>query len=172
MIERSLERLLFASRWVLAPFYVGLALSLLLLLVKFVQELVHLFFSVAQLKDTDLIAGTLALIDLALLGNLIVIVIFAGYENFISKFDASIGKDRPDWMGKVDFGGLKLKLLASIVAISAIQLLKAFMNVGTLSDRDLMWLTIIHVVFVVSSLILAFSDRVAEGDHGPPAAAD
>ncbi|HVV93051.1 MAG TPA: TIGR00645 family protein [Hyphomicrobiales bacterium] len=166
MIERALERLLFASRWVLAPFFLGLAIGLVVLLVKFVQELVHLVESVLVVRDTDLIAGVLALIDLALLGSLVLVVIFAGYENFVSKFHPSIGmEDRPSWMGTIDFGGLKLKLLASIVAISAIQLLKSFMNVDSFSDRDLFWMTAIHVVFVISSVLLALSDRLSEHSH-------
>ncbi len=160
MIERPLERILFASRWAMAPFYLGLALSLLVLLVKFLQELAHFVGGVLTATEADVILGILTLIDLSLAGNLLLIVMFSGYENFVSKFDHAADQERPDWMGKVDFGGLKIKLLASIVAISAIHLLKAFMDVGTMSDRDLMWLTIIHVVFVGSGVVLALADRL------------
>jgi uncharacterized protein (TIGR00645 family) len=169
--EDVLEQLLFASRWILAPFYLGLAVSLLVLLVKFVAELGHLVVHAFGSSETEVILGVLALVDLSLTASLIVIVIFSGYENFVSKIDHSGHVDWPEWMGTIDFTALKLKLLSSIVAISAIQLLKSFMEVKTLSDREIMWLVIIHVVFVVSSVLLALSDRIAahNGGHAGPA---
>ena len=112
-----------------------------------------------------MILGILALVDLALTGSLLVIVIFSGYENFVSKIDHGSHRDWPDWMGTIDFTALKLKLLSSIVAISAIQLLKRFMSVTDASDRDLFWLVVIHVVFVVSSVLLALSDRLSGTSH-------
>ena len=121
----------------------------------------HFVVGVMDARDTDIILGILTLIDLSLAGNLLLIVIFSGYENFISKIDHVDEAHRPDWMGNVDFGGLKLKLLASIVAISAIHLLKAFMDVSKYSDRDLMWLTIVHAVFVGSGVLLAWSDKLS-----------
>lgn len=165
MIERALERFLFASRWLLAPFYVGLVIALVVLLGKATQELVHFVLNAFSSSESDIILGVLTLIDLTFTGSLIVIVVFSGYENFVSKIDIAQHEDWPDWMGKIDFTGLKLKLLSSIVAISAIQLLKAFMNVRNTSDRDLSWLVGIHVVFVMSGLLLAISDRVTEGGH-------
>ena len=155
-------KILFASRWLLAPFFLGLAVGVGILLIKFMQELFHL----AQIAVT----GTevrchprhyLTLVDLALTGSLLLIVIFSGYENFVSKIDHTWHRDWPEWMGAIDFTALKIKLLGSIVAISAIQLLKQFMAVRTASDRELMWYVIIHVVFVVSSVLLALSDRIA-----------
>lgn len=166
-IENALENILFSSRWILAPFYLGLALSLIVLLIKFLAELLHIAAHAFTATESEVILGVLALVDLALTGSLIIIVIFSGYENFVSRIDHGDHKDWPEWMGKIDFSGLKLKLLSSIVAISAIQLLKQFMTVGKVSDRDLMWLVIIHVVFVVSSVFLALSDRLSgHGDHG------
>jgi uncharacterized protein (TIGR00645 family) len=116
--------------------------------------------------EAEVILGVLALVDLTLTGSLIVIVIFSGYENFVSRIDPGDTEDWPEWMGKIDFAGLKLKLLSSIVAISAIQVLKAFMNIKNVSDRDLTWLVAIHLVFVVSGLIMALTDRFAEPAHG------
>jgi uncharacterized protein (TIGR00645 family) len=165
MIEKVLERFLFASRWLLAPFYVGLVLGLAGLLIKTMIELVHFLPMVFSGKESDIILGVLTLVDLTFTGSLIVIVIFSGYENFVSKIDANEHKDWPEWMGKIDFTGLKLKLLSSIVAISAIQVLKAFMNVANTSDRDLMWLVVIHLVFVGSGIILALTDRIAAERH-------
>lgn len=166
-IERLLETAIFASRWILAPFYLGLALSLIVLLIKFAFELAHIAAHAFDSTESQVILGLLALVDLSLTGSLIVIVIFSGYENFVSKIDHSQHKDWPEWMGTIDFTALKIKLLGSIVAISAIQLLKQFMSISTVSDRDLFWLVIIHVVFVISSVLLALSDRIAGGSHGP-----
>jgi uncharacterized protein (TIGR00645 family) len=166
MIERYLEKFLFASRWLLAPFYVALVVSLAGLLIKAMQELFHFMTTAVSASESDVILGVLALVDLTLTGSLIVIVIFSGYENFVSKIDEASHRDWPEWMGKIDFTGLKLKLLSSIVAISAIQLLKSFMNVRNVSDRDLMWLVIIHVVFVSSGILLALTDKISGESHG------
>jgi uncharacterized protein (TIGR00645 family) len=171
-LELSLETLLFASRWLLAPFYFGLALSIVVLLIKFVEEFVRIAANAFNATEASVILGVLSLVDLALTGSLLVIVIFSGYENFVSRIDHSKHKDWPEWMGTIDFTALKLKLLSSIVAISAIQLLKQFMDVKTSSDRDLFWYVVIHLVFVGSSVLLALSDRIAGGDHGPRPASD
>jgi uncharacterized protein (TIGR00645 family) len=165
-IEHGLEALVFASRWLLAPFYVGLSLSLIVLLIKFMSEFLHLALHAFSLSESEVILGVLSLVDLALTGSLLIIVIFSGYENFVSKIDHSGHKDWPEWMGTIDFTALKLKLLSSIVAISAIQLLKQFMSLEKVSDRDLYWLVIIHIVFVASSVLLALSDRIAGNNHG------
>lgn len=165
MIERTLERLIFASRWIMAPFYFGLVLALVMLLVKFVQELLHIAPGVFSMSENAVILAVLTLIDLSLAGNLLLMVIFAGYENFVSKIDTGGHEDRPDWMGKVDFSGLKLKLIASIVAISGIQLLRTFMAVGEVSKENLLWMLIIHVTFVVSGLLLALMDLLVEKAH-------
>ncbi len=171
--EDVLERGLFASRWLMAPFYIGLIAALGALMIVFFQELAHelpmlwtfdpVTHEYAMTAD-DAIMLALSLIDLSLAGNLVLIVIFSGYENFISKLDVGDHKDRPDWMGTVDFSGLKLKLVASIVAISGIALLKAFLDLGTTKEvtpameRSLMWQVIVHITFVVSGVLLAFMD--------------
>jgi uncharacterized protein (TIGR00645 family) len=166
-MEKLLERFLFSSRWLLAPFYVGLVVALVMLLIKAAQELVHFVVSGLRSSEADIIVGALSLVDLTFTASLIVIVIFSGYENFVSKIDADEHKDWPEWMGKIDFTGLKLKLMSSIVAISAIQVLKAFMNIKSLTDRELMWYVVLHLVFVGSGLVLALTDRVSEGGHRP-----
>jgi uncharacterized protein (TIGR00645 family) len=174
-VEKALEVLIFASRWILAPFYLGLAISLLVLLVKFTGELFHIATHAFTATESDVILGVLALVDLTLTASLLIIVIFSGYENFVSKIDHSGHRDWPEWMGTIDFSGLKLKLLSSIVAISAIQLLKQFMSIQSVSEREIFWLVVIHVVFVVSSVLLALSDRISghgssgHGGHAAPA---
>ena len=166
-IERVLETILFQSRWLLAPFYLGLVFCLVLLMIHFGQQLFAFVLNIPSAKEADVILGTLGLIDLAFTGNLVVIVVFSGYENFVSKIDPGSHPDWPEWMTKVNFGGLKQKLMASIVAISAIQVLKAFMNIDTAFDpTKLAWLVGVHLAFVVSAFMLAISDRWSGGDHG------
>lgn len=167
-LERWLETGLFASRWLLAPFYVGLVVCLVLLLIHFVITLLRFAPTVPGGDDAHVILGVLGLVDIAFAANLVLIVIFSGYENFVSRMSTP-EHDRPDWMTKVDFSGLKQKLMASIVAISAIQVLKAFMNVEHAADNTrLAWLAGIHIVFVVSMLMLAISDRLtANSGHTP-----
>jgi len=165
-VEHGLESVLFNSRWLMAPFYFGLVVSLAVLLLKFCMLLWEFVVHAPGSKESDIILGVLSLIDVSLTGNLILIVVFSGYENFVSKIDPAGHPDWPDWMTRVNFGGLKQKLLASIVAISAIQVLKAFMNIDVAFDATKMgWLVGVHLVFVVSALILALSDRWGS-DHG------
>lgn len=164
-IERTLEKVIFNSRWILAPFYLGLVLGVFLLFIKFAQELWHLATHVVTASEADVIVGVLALVDMSLVGSLLLMIIFSGYEIFISKIDTGDHKDRPDWMGKVDFSGLKLKVIGAIVAISAIDLLKSFMDISlTMNDADtnsLKWKVIIHMAFVVSGVLFAIMDKVA-----------
>jgi len=167
-LEILLERLLTASRWLLAPFFLGLALGIVILLIKFVQEFYHLAKGALVITEAEAILGMLSLVDLALTGALVMIVIFSGYENFVSKIDHTSDKRWPEWMGSIDFTALKIKVLGSIVAISAIQLLKQFMAVKSASDRELWWYAGIHVVFVVSSVLLALSDRLSASPAQQP----
>jgi uncharacterized protein (TIGR00645 family) len=168
MIEQIVERVLFASRWLLAPFYFALAAGLALLLAKVMQRVYDLVIGFTGLTEAGVMLGILAIVDLTLTASLIVIVIFSGYVNFVSRIDAADHKDWPQWMASIDFAELKLKLMSSIVAISAIKLLESFMEIGHESDRDLYFLTGIHLTFVVSTLVLALSDRlghVAGANH-------
>ena len=157
-LEKLLENLLFASRWLLAPFYLGLVGAIILLLWHFGVEFLHLV-SVLMHGGGNVVVGVLSLVDLVLVANLLIIIIFAGYENFVSKIDTGGHEDRPDWMGHVDFAGLKMKLIGSIIAISGIDLLKAFVAVGTDMDSEqLAWKVGIHVTFVFSGLMFAIMD--------------
>ena len=163
IVERYIEKGLFASRWLMAPFYIGLVGALVVLLFSFLQELLHFILSIPHLTQVDAVLGILSLIDLSLAGNLLIIVIFSGYENFVSKIDTANHKDQPEWKGTVDFSALKLKLIASIVAISGIHLLKVFMDVEKTSESQIKWMIIIHLVFVVSGVLLALMDYIAAG---------
>lgn len=164
-IEHSLELAIFRSRWLLAPFFLGLILSIVLLLIKFVQELIHLSSHVISVPEADVIIGILTLVDMALVGSLLLMIIFSGYEIFVSKIDVAEHTDRPEWMGKVDFGGLKLKVIGAIVAISAIDLLKTFVEIPeepTEGNTDMfLWKVTIHMTFVLSGVLFAWMDRIA-----------
>ena len=168
IFERILERGLFMSRWLMAPFYVGLIGAVVALMVVFFQDLAHEFPLIWSadhgMTGDGAIMLALTLIDLSLAANLVIIVMFSGYENFVSKIDTGTHEDRPEWMGTVDFSGLKLKLIASIVAISGIALLKSFLEISggaafALEEQQrLMWQVIVHLVFVVSGVLLALMD--------------
>lgn len=160
-IEHVIERGLFASRWLMAPVYIGLVGALIILLYSFLMELFHLALSAPSLTPSDAVLGVLSLIDLSLAGNLLLIVIFSGYENFVSKLDTASHEDKPSWQGTVDFSTLKLKLIASIVAISGIHLLKVFMDVEKTSEIQIKWMVTIHLVFIVSGVFLALMDFIA-----------
>jgi uncharacterized protein (TIGR00645 family) len=168
-MEKFIERGLFASRWILAPFYIGLVGALAMLMLTFMQELWHFVQQVlasfsgdagTMLKAQDAILACLALIDISLAANLLIIVVFSGYENFVSKIDVGDHEDAPSWKGKVDFTGLKIKLIASIVAISGIHLLKTFMDIKKYSESEIYWMVIIHLVFVGSGVMLALMDNL------------
>ena len=173
-VEKMLEAILFKSRWLLAPFYVGLVLSLVLLLGAFIAELIHVMPQLLDLTHMDpeeVILAVLSLIDLSLAGNLVVIVIFSGYENFVSKINTENAEDRPSWMGTLDFSGLKMKLIGSIVAISAISLLRAFMTLtdsdAPLDERKMLWMLILHLTFVGSWLMFAMMDYIGNRAEKP-----
>lgn len=161
--EHWFETGLFASRWLLAPFYLGLIASILLLLAVFAREFLAAVPHAMTMSVEEAILEVLTLLDLALAANLILVVILAGYESFVSKIDTAGHEDRPSWMGTTTFSGLKLKLYASIVAISGIQLLKSFMGIGgkPLTGEHLMWMTIIHFAFVVTAVLSALTDYLS-----------
>ncbi len=171
MIERHLEKFLFASRWLLAPFYVALVICLGALMIKALQEMIHFLAIFWTAKEAEVILGILTLIDLTFTGALVIIVVLSGYENFVSRINQEGHDDWPEWMGKIDFSGLKLKLISSIVAISAIQVLKSFMDLSKMSDRELMWLVGIHMVFVLSGLLMAWTDKISAASNKSPSSA-
>ena len=161
-IEQSLERMMYASRWILAPIYIGLSLALLALSVKFFQELYHILPHILAVNEADLILKLLTLIDLTLVGSLIVIVMFSGYENFVSQMDICPTAEKLEWLGTHDYGSLKIKVAASIVAISSIQLLKVFMNINATSNDKLTWYVLIHLTLVISALLLGYLDKLSK----------
>lgn len=159
-VERVMEGVIFRSRWLLAPFYLGLVLALVVLLVRFWIEVIHLVSTMSSGEEgKPTILGILNLIDLSLLANLILIVIFSGYESFVSHIESNVG-ERPAWMGKIDFSGLKVKLMGSLAAISGIYLLEALLNLHAQSSTNLIWKLAIHFTFVLSGVLFALTERI------------
>ncbi|MEQ1602061.1 MAG: TIGR00645 family protein [Methylophilaceae bacterium] len=164
-IEQILELFLFNSRWLLVPFYLGMIGAIVLLLIKFVKAFISLAPLVFYGEGDQAIIGILTLVDITLVANLLIIMIFAGYENFVSMMHTGNSADRPGWMGSVSFSDLKIKLLASIVAISAIDLLKYFFNVKQVTAHELTWMLAIHITLVFSGLMLVLMDRFSSAKH-------
>jgi uncharacterized protein (TIGR00645 family) len=158
----TLERLIYASRWLLAPVYMGLSFILVALFIKFFQELYHFMPFILELDDSQLVLKLLSLIDLTLVGNLIVIVMFSGYENFVSRMNISETTEKLDWLGTHDYGSLKMKVAASIVAISSIHLLKIFMNIETVDNNKIMWFVLVHLTLVILALLMGYLDKVSK----------
>ncbi len=152
---------MYASRWILAPVYLGMSLGLLALLIKFYQELYHFLPHILEIDESTLVLNLLTLIDLTLVGSLIVIVMFSGYENFVSQMDIGDNVEKLDWLGSHDYGSLKMKVAASIVAISSIHLLKIFMNIQETDNDKLMWYVLIHLTLVLSALLMGYLDKIS-----------
>ncbi|MCK5120444.1 MAG: TIGR00645 family protein [Methylococcales bacterium] len=160
-MEKLTERVMYASRWILAPVYLGLSLALFALFIKFYQELYHFLPHILEIDESVLILNLLTLIDLTLVGSLIVIVMFSGYENFVSRMDICESAEKLDWLGSHDYGSLKMKVAASIVAISSIHLLKIFMNIQETDNDKLVWYVLIHLTLVASALFMGYLDKIS-----------
>jgi len=158
--ERFIERLMYSTRWILAPIYLGLSLALVALAIKFFQEVIHVLTDVTVLPEADLILIILSLIDIALVSGLIVMVMFTSYENFVSRLDIRESTEKLEWLGTLDTNSLKNKVAASIVAISSIHLLKVFMNASNIDNDKLLWYVVIHLTFVISAVAMGMLDKI------------
>src|SRR5690606_33492474 len=157
-MERFIEKSIYRSRWVLAPIYLGLSLAVIALGIKFFEEIFHLLAGIFSLSEAEMILMILSLVDLAMVGGLLIMVMMSGYENFVSRLDVEAGEEKLGWLGTMDSSSLKAKIAASIVAISSIHLLKKFMDVEALSGEKLMWYVIIHMTFVLSAFLMGYLD--------------
>ena len=164
-MERFLENAMYASRLLLAPVYFGLSLGLIALTIKFFQEIFHILPHIFSVSESDMILTLLSLVDMTLVGGLLVMVMFSGYENFVSQLDINEGKEKLSWLGKMDATSLKNKVAASIVAISSIHLLRVFMDAKNVPDNKLMWYVIIHLTFVLSAFVMGYLDRLTKVKH-------
>ncbi|WP_347990014.1 TIGR00645 family protein [Methylomonas sp. AM2-LC] len=161
-MEHFLERVMYASRWIMAPIYLGMSLILFALAIKFFQELYHFIPHILALPDSEIILKLLTIIDLTLVGNLTVIVMFSGYENFVSRIDIENDTEKLGWLGTHDYGSLKTKVTSSIVAISSIHLLKIFMNLEATSSDKLIWYVIIHLSLLFSAFFMGYLDKITK----------
>jgi uncharacterized protein (TIGR00645 family) len=160
MFERWIEKSLFASRWILAPIYLGLTIAMLAVGIKFFQEAFHVLLHVWTMDESDMVLAVLAMIDMVLVASLVVMVMLSGYENFVSQIELADEGKKLDWLGKLDATALKLKVSASIVAISSIHLLQIFMNAQQTPNDKILWYVVLHLTFVVSSVLMAVMDRI------------
>ncbi|GFO72122.1 hypothetical protein BJAS_P2107 [Bathymodiolus japonicus methanotrophic gill symbiont] len=161
-METYIERLIYASRWLLAPIYLGMSFALMALTVKFFQELYHFIPLILAIEDNQLILKLLTFIDLTLVGSLTIIVMFSGYDNFVSRLDVAEGTEKLSWLGTHDYGSLKMKVASSIVAISSIHLLKVFMNVEQIANDKLTWYVLIHLTFVLSAFLMGYLEKLKQ----------
>jgi len=165
MLERLIEKILFSSRWILAPVYVGMSLALIALGVKFFQELFHVLTHTLSMPESEIVLTILTLIDMVLVASLVVMVMFSGYENFVSRIEIENNTEELGWLGKLDANTLKLKVAASIVAISSIQLLRAYMDALDTPNDKLLWYVIVHLTFVVSAVLMGVLDKISFSGH-------
>jgi uncharacterized protein (TIGR00645 family) len=164
-VEHGFEIVVFASRWIQAPLYAGLIVAELLYAYKFLAELWHMVFDVRELTETVFMLGVLSLVDITMVANLLTMVVIGGYATFVSKLDLEGHRDRPDWLSHVDPGTIKVKLAASLIGISSIHLLKAFVNVAQESPEHIRWKILIHLTFLGSAILLAWTDKLMQKDR-------
>ena len=164
-IETIFEKLIFASRWLQAPLYAGLIVGGVLYAYKFIIELIHLCVNINEITETVLMLGVLTLVDITMVANLLVMVIIGGYTTFVSRLDIDKHVDKPEWLQKIDAGTLKIKLSGSLVGVSGIHLLQVFINIKNHNSEQIMWQVIIHVVFLLSSIMLAYSEKLLHQKH-------
>jgi uncharacterized protein (TIGR00645 family) len=152
--------MIFASRWLQAPLYFGLIVAQAVYVYLFMVELSHLIHKIGSLSENDIMLIVLGLIDVVMIANLLIMVIVGGYETFVSRLNLEEHPDQPEWLSHVNAGVLKVKLATALIGISAIHLLKTFINADQLSDRVVLWQVVIHMVFVVSALAMAYTDKL------------
>ena len=163
--QQLLENIIFASRWIQAPLYVGLIVAGILYAYKFAEHLWHMIHGIQSLDETMIMLGVLTLVDITMVANLLVMVIVGGYATFVSRLDIDGHPDKPDWLDHIDAGTMKVKLAGSLVGVSGIHLLQTFINVKELDEKAVMWQVIIHTVFLLSSIMLAWTERVLHANH-------
>lgn len=156
----ALERFIFWSRWLQAPLYLGLIVAQAVYVYQFGVELSHLIHKIGSLGEADIMLIVLGLIDVVMIANLLIMVIIGGYETFVSRLDLEGHPDQPEWLSHVNAGVLKIKLSTAIIGISSIHLLKSFINAGNLPEATMKWQVIIHMVFIISAMAMAYTDKL------------
>jgi uncharacterized protein (TIGR00645 family) len=159
-LSKLIGQLIFASRWLQAPLYLGLIVAQGVYVYHFLVELWHLIAQTTTIDETNIMLTVLGLIDVVMIANLLVMVIVGGYETFVSRLNLQDHPDEPEWLSHVNAGVLKVKLATALIGISSIHLLETFIQADQLSDRVIMWKVIIHLTFVISAVLLAWTDRL------------
>lgn len=165
-MERLIETLIYRSRWLLAPVYLGLSLAIVALGANFFVKSFKLVANCLVLSETEIILVVLSLIDMAMVAGLLIMVMFSGYENFVSTLNMREGEEKLSWLGKMDSSSLKAKIAASIVAISSIHLLKIFMDVKEITNDKIMWSVLMHLTFVASAFAMGWLDKKTKNTIG------
>ena len=160
-LDEIIEKLIFKSRWLLAPFFVGLILAIIILLGKFIKEIIWLFSDILESTSSHTIISILTLLDTTLIACLVIIIIFSGYEIFVSKIEVDKNDEKLSWMGKISFSDLKLKLITAIVAISTVELLREINNIENSSNEIMTWKIGVHLTFVFTGVFFALTDLIA-----------
>ena len=164
-VESAFEKIIFASRWLQAPLYAGLIIGGVLYAYKFIVELIHLCATINEITETAMMLAILTLVDITMVANLLIMVVIGGYSTFVSRLDIDKHEDKPEWLQKIDAGTLKVKLAGSLVGVSGIHLLITFINIKSYESENIMWQVIIHVVFLLSSVMLAYSEKLLNQKH-------
>ncbi|MBU2641043.1 MAG: hypothetical protein A2580_05025 [Hydrogenophilales bacterium RIFOXYD1_FULL_62_11] len=158
--NKVLSSVLFGSRWLQVPLYLGLIIAQLVYVVHFMVELEHLVFGTFSLSEEKIMLIVLGLIDVVMISNLLIMVIVGGYETFVSRLNLEGHPDEPEWLSHVNANVLKVKLATAIIGISSIHLLKSFINAPNLTNEVLLWQTVIHMAFIASAVSIAYIDRL------------
>ncbi|TAM27824.1 MAG: TIGR00645 family protein [Paraburkholderia sp.] len=160
-----LPRVIFMSRWLQVPLYLGLIVAQIVYGVLFLKEVWHLVSHATSLDETSIMLAVLGLIDVVMISNLLIMVIVGGYETFVSRMGLEGHPDEPEWLDHVNAGVLKVKLAMALISISSIHLLKTFINPDAVSAHTVLWQVIIHISFLASALIMAWIDRLTTHTH-------
>lgn len=164
-LESGFEKIIFASRWLQVPIYAGLIVGSILYTYKFIVELIHLAVEINNISHSDIMLGVLTLIDITMVINLLIMVVIGGYSTFVSRIDLNDNEDKPEWLQKVDAGTLKVKLATSLVGVSGVHLLQTFINIKNQSTDAVILQIAIHVVFLLSAVMLAYTEKILHSHH-------
>ncbi|ARC53532.1 TIGR00645 family protein [Candidatus Riesia pediculischaeffi] len=164
-MKKLIEKIIYLSRWLLFPVYMGLSFGFILLTLKFFQKVLYTIPELFKIDESGLILTVLSLIDIALVGGLLVMVMFSSYENFILKMTVDDKHQKLSWMGKMDVNSIKNKVASSIVAISSVHLLRLFMEAEKVADDKIMWSVIVHLTFVLSAFGMSYIDRMSKNNN-------
>jgi uncharacterized protein (TIGR00645 family) len=160
--ERYISLIVYSSRWMQAPLYLGLIVAQAVYVYMFFIQLMHLLTTLTSIEESEAMLIVLGLVDVVMISNLLIMVIIGGYEIFVTKLSVITSLERPEWLAHANASTMKIKLALSLIGISSIHLLKSFINSENISQSSLFWQVVIHSIFLLSALALAFTDKIAK----------